>query len=151
MHALLEQLTIFSNASIVLEDVDTHRSTLCRRVKAQTKRRQSNINIGKVPEANNAGTQGRPEAGLMALWIIVSHLFVHLIFSGSRFNFPIISDIHILLFYNHCDKSELHFFGPFLFCLRVSWSGGHKLMMNIQEMDKQELSRQIFFKCWGHE
>ena len=40
-HALLEQLTLFSNESIILEDVDTHRSPFRRRVKAQTKRRQS--------------------------------------------------------------------------------------------------------------
>ena len=33
-HALLE-LAFLSNASIVLEDVDTHRSTLRHRVKAQ--------------------------------------------------------------------------------------------------------------------
>ena len=35
-HVLLEQLTFLSNASIVLEDADTHRPTLRRRVKAQT-------------------------------------------------------------------------------------------------------------------
>ena len=70
-------------------------------------------------------------------------LFVRLIFSGSRFNLPIISDIPFLLFYNHCDKSELHIFGPFLFCLRVSWYGGPIRMMNIQEVDEQELCRQI--------
>ena len=38
-HALLEKLTLFPNASIVLENVDTHRSTLGRGVNAQTKRR----------------------------------------------------------------------------------------------------------------
>ena len=36
-YALLEQLTLFPNASIVLEDVDTHRSNFRRRVNAQTK------------------------------------------------------------------------------------------------------------------
>ena len=30
----------------------------------------------------------------MALWNIVSRLFVRMIFSGSRFNLHIISDIH---------------------------------------------------------
>ena len=35
-HALLEQLTLFSNASIVLEDVGAHRSNFRRRVKTQT-------------------------------------------------------------------------------------------------------------------
>ena len=35
-HALLEQLTLLPNASIVLEDVDTHRSNFRRRVKTQT-------------------------------------------------------------------------------------------------------------------
>ena len=35
-HALLEQLTLFPNATIVLEDVDTHRSTLGRGTKMQT-------------------------------------------------------------------------------------------------------------------
>ena len=76
----------------------------------------------------------------------MSRLFVRLIFSGSRFNFPIISDIYVPfpLFYNHCDKSELHVFGPFLFCLRVSWYGGPIRMMNVQEVDEEELCRQIF-------
>ena len=57
-HALLEQLTFFSNASIILEDVDTHRSTLLQCVKAQTKCRQSHV---------NAGRQGRHVAG--STWI----------------------------------------------------------------------------------
>ena len=47
--------------------------------------------------------------------------------------------IHFLLFYNHCDKSELHVFGPFLFYLRVSWCGGPIRMMNIQGVYEQEL------------
>ena len=34
-------------------------STLHRRVKAQTKRRQSHVNAGTVPETKNVGTQGR--------------------------------------------------------------------------------------------
>ena len=55
-HALLEQLTLFSNASIVLEDVDIHRSNSRRRVKTQTKRRQSHINAGTLPESENTGT-----------------------------------------------------------------------------------------------
>ena len=54
--ALLEKLTLFPNASIVLEDVDTHRSTLGRGVNAQTKRRQSHVNAGTVPESENART-----------------------------------------------------------------------------------------------
>ena len=49
-HALLEQLTLFPNASIVLQDVDTHRSTLRRHVKTQTKCRQSHVNAGTVRE-----------------------------------------------------------------------------------------------------
>ena len=61
-HALLEQLTLFPNTSIVLEDVDKHRSNFCR-VKTQTKRRQSNVNTGRVPESENARPQGRPVAG----------------------------------------------------------------------------------------
>ena len=55
-HALLEQLTLFPNASIVLEDVDTHRSNSRRGVNAQTKRRQSHVNTGTVSESENAGT-----------------------------------------------------------------------------------------------
>ena len=55
-HALFEQLTLFPNASIVFEDVDTHRSDFRRRVNAQTKRRQSHVNAGTVPESENAGT-----------------------------------------------------------------------------------------------
>ena len=55
-HALLEKLTLFPNASIVLENVDTHRSTLGRGVNAQTKRRQSHVNAGTVPESENART-----------------------------------------------------------------------------------------------
>ena len=47
------------------------------------------------------------------------------------------------LFYNRCDKSELHVFGPFLFYLRVSWCVGPIRMKNIQEVDEQELCRQI--------
>ena len=47
---------VFPNASIVLEDVDTHRSTLGRGVNAQTKRRQSHVNAGTVPESENART-----------------------------------------------------------------------------------------------
>ena len=62
--ALLEQLTLFSNASIVLEDVDTHRSNFRRRVNTQTKRRQLHVNAGRVPESENAWTQGRRVAGL---------------------------------------------------------------------------------------
>ena len=54
-HALLEQLTLFPNASIVLEDLDTHRSNFRRRVNVQTKRRQSHVNAGTVPESENAG------------------------------------------------------------------------------------------------
>ena len=75
----------------------------------------------------------------------MSRLFVRLIFN-SRFSSPIISDIQytpFLLFYNHCDKRELHIFGSFLFCLRVSWCGGPIRMMNTQEVDEQELCRQI--------
>ena len=56
-HALLEQLTLFPNATIVLEDVDTHRSSNFRRcVKTQTKRRQSHVNTDIVPESENAET-----------------------------------------------------------------------------------------------
>ena len=55
-HSLLDKLTLFSNASIVLEDVDTHRSNFRRRVNAQTKRRQSHVNAGTVPESENART-----------------------------------------------------------------------------------------------
>ena len=70
----------------------------------------------------------------------MSRLFLRLIFSGSKFNFPF-----SILFYNHCDKSELHVSGPFLFYLRVSWCGGPIRMMNIQEVDEHELCRRIFF------
>ena len=42
----------------------THRSNVRRCVKAQTKRRQSHANGSTVPETKNAGTQGRPVAGL---------------------------------------------------------------------------------------
>ena len=52
--------------------------------------------------------------------------------------------IHFLLFYNHCDKSELHVFGPFLFCLRVSWYGGPIRMMNIQEVTNNSCVGRIF-------
>ena len=70
---------------------------------------------------------------------------MRLIFSGSKFNFLIISDTHpFSIVYNRCDKSELHVFGPFLFYLRVSWCGGPIRMKNIQEVDEQELCRQIF-------
>ena len=55
-HSLLEKLTLCPNASIVLEDVDTHRSNFRRRVNAQTKRRQSHVNAGTVPESENART-----------------------------------------------------------------------------------------------
>ena len=55
-HSLLEKLTLFPNASIVLEDADTHRSNFRRRVNAQTKRRQSHVNAGTVPESENART-----------------------------------------------------------------------------------------------
>ena len=55
-HSLLEKLTLFPNASIVLEDVDTHRSNFRHRVNAQTKRRQSHVNAGTVPESKNART-----------------------------------------------------------------------------------------------
>ena len=47
-HALLEQLTLFPNASIVLEDAGTPRSTLRPRIKALTKCRQSHVNAGTV-------------------------------------------------------------------------------------------------------
>ena len=55
-HALLEELMLFLNVSSVLENVDTHRSNFRRRVKAQTKRRQSHVNAGTLPESENAGT-----------------------------------------------------------------------------------------------
>ena len=55
-HALLEQLTFLSNASIVLEDIETQSSTLRRRINAQIKRRQSHVNAGTVPESKNTGT-----------------------------------------------------------------------------------------------
>ena len=45
-----------TDASIVLEDVDTHRSNFRRRVNAQTKCRQSHVNAGTVSEIENAGT-----------------------------------------------------------------------------------------------
>ena len=66
-HALLEQLTFFfSNASIVLEDADTHRSNFRRRVKAQTiaRKRWHGARSRTGPETKNAGTQGRHVAGL---------------------------------------------------------------------------------------
>ena len=44
---------LFPNTSIVLEDVDTHRSNFRLRVNAQTKRRQSHVNAGTVPESEN--------------------------------------------------------------------------------------------------
>ena len=73
---------------------------------------------------------------------------MRLIFSGSNFNFLIISDTHpFSIVFNHCDKSELRVFGPFLFYLRVSWCGGPIRMMNNQEVSEQELCRQIFFIC----
>ena len=88
-YALLEQLTLFPNASIVLEDVDTHRSNFRRRVKAQTKRRQSHVNAGTVPESENmAGLlHGREYAGIQAprnpqnadlYGVPFSHLFTEL-------------------------------------------------------------------------
>ena len=63
----------------------------------------------------------------------MSRLFVRLILSVSRFNVPIISDIQYM-----------RVLGPFLSYLRVYWYGGPILMMNIQEVDEQELCRQIF-------
>ena len=54
-HALLEQLTFFSNASIVVADVDTQVELSSPR-KIADKRRQSHVNAGTVPETKNAGT-----------------------------------------------------------------------------------------------
>ena len=57
------EFTIYINTVIMrskwenfLENVDTHRSTLGRGVNAQTKRRQSHVNAGTVPERENART-----------------------------------------------------------------------------------------------
>ena len=36
---------------------------------------------------------------------------------------PFQTYIRFLLFYNHCDKSELTVFGPFQFYSRVAWCG----------------------------
>ena len=44
---------------------------------------------------------------------------MRLIFSDSKFNFPIISDIHTHLCNNHYDKSKLHVSEPFSILLRV--------------------------------
>ena len=89
---------------------------------------------------------GKAKWPLIALWNIVSRLFVRLIFSGSNLSsLSYQTHIPFLLFYNHCDKSEQHVFGPFRFYLRVSWCGFPIRMMNIQEVDEQELCRQIFF------
>ena len=76
---------------------------------------------------------------------------MRLIFSGSKFNFPIFSDTHPFSIFlnNHCDKSEVHVFGPFLFYLRVSWCVGPIRMMNIQQVDEQELCRQICYYVEG--
>ena len=57
---LLEQLTLFSNVSIVLEDADTHRSKKRRRINNSATRRQSHVIAGTVPESTDARTQGRP-------------------------------------------------------------------------------------------
>ena len=70
---------------------------------------------------------------------------MRLIFSGSMLiSLSSQTDIPFLLFYNHCDKSELHVFAPFIFYLRVSLCGGPMRMMNIPEVDEHELCRQIF-------
>ena len=48
-----------------------HCSRRRRCVKAQTKRRQSHVNAGTVPSTRNAGTQGRPVAGLREKTLVV--------------------------------------------------------------------------------
>ena len=60
---LLEQLTLFPNVSIALEDAVTHRSSLRSSIKIPATRRQSDVNAGTMPESTNARTQGRPMAG----------------------------------------------------------------------------------------
>ena len=57
------------------------------------------------------------------------------------------SQTHITfqLFYNRCDKSELHVFVyHFYFIYECLGVGGPIRMKNIQEVDEQELCRQIF-------
>ena len=58
-HALLEQLTLFSDASIVLEDVDTHRSNFRRRINSQTIARKRCHGARKRKRWNVRSTCGR--------------------------------------------------------------------------------------------
>ena len=58
-HSLLEKLTLFPNASIVLEDVDTHRSNFRRRVNAQTIARKRWHGAIKRKRSNVRSTCGR--------------------------------------------------------------------------------------------
>ena len=68
----------------------------------------------------------------------VSRLFVRLIFSGSKFNFPTISVIHVpfLLFIIIVTKASCTSLGHFYFIYEC---GGPIRMMNIPEVDEQEL------------
>ena len=68
-HVCATQATdVFVERKFVLEDVDTQSQIdFTSPHKAQTKRRQSHINAGTVPETKNAGTQGRPVAGFSAV------------------------------------------------------------------------------------
>ena len=84
--------------------------------------------------------------GKAACQLIVSRLFGRLFFVIlSLISLSSQTRIPFVLYYNRCDKSEMHVFGPLLFDLRVSWCGGPLLMMNIQEVDEQELCRKFFF------
>ena len=76
---------LFPNASIVPEDVDTQRSTLRRRVKTQTKRRQSHVKAGTVPESKNARPQGRPVASFRSLDFFYTNM--HAYFKGILFHY----------------------------------------------------------------
>ena len=60
--SLLEQLTLFSNVSIVRDDAATHRSKYRRRISNSATREQSHVIAGTVPECADARTQGRPVA-----------------------------------------------------------------------------------------
>ena len=57
---------------------------------------------------------------------------MHLIFSGSKFNCCITSDIHSIVLFNHYDKSVLHVFEPFYFIDKYLGVGSHhKILINI--------------------
>ena len=96
-HALLEQLTLFPNASIVLEDVDTHRSNFRRRVKTQTIARKRWHGARKRKRSNVTSTCGRLKIIRILIWTPEFEIMIY----RTRTKYVMMSNV--------CPDEKLHY------------------------------------------